>query len=74
MFFWYTTTGWMMWNYLVGGLLVGATVVLYDGHPGHPDADRLWRLVARERVTYAGVGAPYLLACRKDGAPPGRRA
>jgi acetoacetyl-CoA synthetase len=69
-FLWYTTTGWMMWNYLVGGLLVGATVVLYDGHPGYPTVDRLWEFVARERVTYAGVGAPYLLACRKDGVRP----
>jgi acetoacetyl-CoA synthetase len=69
-FLWYTTTGWMMWNYLVGGLLVGTTVVLYDGHPGYPAADRLWEVVARERVTYAGVGAPYLLACRKDGVRP----
>ena len=69
-FLWYTTTGWMMWNYLVGGLLVGATVVLYDGNPGYPTVDRLWQIVARERVTYAGVGAPYLLACRKAGARP----
>ncbi|HEY3982034.1 MAG TPA: acetoacetate--CoA ligase [Streptosporangiaceae bacterium] len=69
-FLWYTTTGWMMWNYLVGGLLVGATVVLYDGHPGYPSADRLWAYVARERVTYAGVGAPYLLACRQNGVRP----
>ena len=69
-FLWYTTTGWMMWNYLVGGLLVGTTVVLYDGHPGYPTAGRLWEFVARERVTYAGVGAPYLLACRKDGVRP----
>jgi acetoacetyl-CoA synthetase len=69
-FLWYTTTGWMMWNYLVGGLLVGATVVLYDGHPGYPSADRLWAYVAREHVTYAGVGAPYLLACRSGGVRP----
>ena len=69
-FLWYTTTGWMMWNYLVGGLLVGATVVLYDGNPGYPAIDRLWEFVARERVTYAGVGAPYLLACLKDGVRP----
>jgi acetoacetyl-CoA synthetase len=69
-FLWYTTTGWMMWNYLVGGLLVGATVVLYDGSPGYPDPGALWGLVARERVTYAGVGAPYLLACRKAGLRP----
>jgi len=69
-FFWYTTTGWMMWNYLIGGLLVGATVVLYDGSAVHPDAGALWRLVARTGVTYAGTGAPYLLACMKEGIRP----
>jgi acetoacetyl-CoA synthetase len=69
-FFWYTTTGWMMWNYLVGGLLAGITVVLYDGSAVHPATDQLWRLVAEEGVTYAGTGAPYLLACRKEGLRP----
>jgi acetoacetyl-CoA synthetase len=69
-FFWYTTTGWMMWNYLVGGLLVGSTVVLYDGSAVYPDAGALWRLVADAGVTYAGTGAPYLLACMKEGLRP----
>ncbi|HSR86008.1 MAG TPA: acetoacetate--CoA ligase [Streptosporangiaceae bacterium] len=69
-FFWYTTTGWMMWNYLVGGLLTGATVVLYDGSAGYPDTGALWRLVAEAGVTYAGTGAPYLLACMKEGLRP----
>jgi acetoacetyl-CoA synthetase len=69
-FLWYTTTGWMMWNYLVGGLLAGTTVVLYDGSPSYPATDYLWELAARERVTYAGVGAPYLLACAKAGVRP----
>jgi acetoacetyl-CoA synthetase len=69
-FFWYTTTGWMMWNYLVGGLLVGATVVLYDGSAVYPDTGALWRLVAQAGVTYAGTGAPYLLACLKEGVRP----
>jgi acetoacetyl-CoA synthetase len=69
-FFWYTTTGWMMWNYLVGGLLVGATVVLYDGSAVYPDTGALWRLVADAGVTYAGTGAPYLLACMKAGLRP----
>jgi acetoacetyl-CoA synthetase len=64
-FFWFTTTGWMMWNYLVGGLLVGATVVLYDGAPGD-----LWSLAARSGVTYLGVGAPYLQASLKQGLRP----
>ena len=69
-FFWYTTTGWMMWNYLVGGLLVGATVVLYDGSAVHPNTGALWRLVAQAGVTYAGTGAPYLMACLKEGLRP----
>jgi acetoacetyl-CoA synthetase len=69
-FLWYTTTGWMMWNYLAGGLLAGSAVVLYDGSPGYPATDYLWQLAAREQVSYLGVGAPYLLACRKDGVRP----
>ena len=69
-FFWYTTTGWMMWNYLIGGLLLGATVVLYDGSAVYPDTGALWRLVADAGVTYAGTGAPYLLACMKEGMRP----
>jgi acetoacetyl-CoA synthetase len=69
-FFWYTTTGWMMWNYLVGGLLVGAAVVLYDGSPTHPAPDAVWDLAAKAGVTYAGTGAPYLLACMKAGLRP----
>jgi acetoacetyl-CoA synthetase len=71
-FFWYTTTGWMMWNYLAGGLLVGATVLLYDGSATYPGTDALWRLAARTGVTYFGTGAPYLLACAKAGLSPGR--
>ncbi len=69
-FFWYTTTGWMMWNYLVGGLLVGATVVMYDGSAVYPDTSALWRLAADAGVTYAGTGAPYLLTCMKEGIRP----
>lgn len=70
-FLWFTTTGWMMWNFLVGGLLVGATVVLYDGSPGHPDLTTLWRLVERYRVTHFGVSAAYVTACQKAGTAPG---
>ncbi len=70
-FFWFSTTGWMMWNYLVSGLLVDATIVLYDGSPAHPDLSALWRLAAEERVTYFGTSAPYLMACRKEGLRPG---
>ena len=70
-FFWFTTTGWMMWNFLVGGLLVGATVVVFDGNPGYPDLGALWRLAQRYRVTYFGTSAPFITACRKAGLTPG---
>jgi acetoacetyl-CoA synthetase len=66
-FFWFSTTGWMMWNLLVSGLCVGATVVLFDGDPGWPDRGTLWRLAAETGVTVFGVSAPFLLACRSDG-------
>jgi acetoacetyl-CoA synthetase len=69
-FFWYTTTGWMMWNYLVSGLAVDATIVLYDGAPAQPDASVLWRLAAEEGVSYFGTSAPFLMACRKAGLAP----
>jgi acetoacetyl-CoA synthetase len=70
-FFWFTTTGWMMWNLLVSGLMVGSTVVMYDGSPGYPDLGTLWRLAARHGVSYFGVSAPYLHACLKAGLHPG---
>jgi acetoacetyl-CoA synthetase len=70
-FFWFSTTGWMMWNYLVSGLAVDATIVLYDGSPAHPDLAALWRMADEERVTYFGTSAPFLMACRKDGLRPG---
>ncbi|HEX5402714.1 MAG TPA: acetoacetate--CoA ligase [Pseudonocardiaceae bacterium] len=69
-FFWFTTTGWMMWNFLVSGLLVGATVVLFDGSPGYPDLAALWDLASRERITYFGTSAPYIQSCLKDGQRP----
>jgi acetoacetyl-CoA synthetase len=70
-FTWYTTTGWMMWNYLAGGLLTGTTIVLYDGSATYPGPDRLWRLAAEHGITYLGLGAPYLLASMKAGLHPG---
>ena len=70
-FCWYTTTGWMMWNYLVSGLLVGATVVTFDGNPAWPNLSALWRLAAETRTTYLGTSPPYLMACRKAGLSPG---
>jgi acetoacetyl-CoA synthetase len=71
-FFWFTTTGWMMWNYLVSGLLVGACLVLFDGDPGSPDLLEIWRLAERERVTWLGTSAPFVMACRKAGIFPGK--
>ena len=71
-FLWFTTTGWMMWNFLVGGLLVGATVMLYDGNPGYPDLTTLWRIAARYQVTVFGVSEAFVTACRKAGVVPGR--
>ena len=73
-FFWFSTTGWMMWNYLVSGLAVDASIVLYDGSPAHPDLGALWQLAADEGVTYFGASAPYLMACRKEGLRPGELA
>jgi acetoacetyl-CoA synthetase len=73
-FFWFTTTGWMMWNYLVSGLLVGATPVLFDGDPGHPDLGALWRMAGDDGVTFFGTSPPFLLACRKAGIVPAELA
>ncbi len=70
-FFWYTTTGWMMWNFLVGGLLAGAAIVLYDGRP---DPDRLWQLAAEAGVTSFGTSAGFIAACMKAGTEPAKPA
>jgi acetoacetyl-CoA synthetase len=69
--FWFTTTGWMMWNFLVSGLLTRAAIVLYDGNPGHPDMRVLWDLAARAGVTMFGTSASYIAACMKAGVEPG---
>ncbi|MHD0307174.1 acetoacetate--CoA ligase [Rhodococcus erythropolis] len=69
-FFWFTTTGWMMWNYLVGGLLVGATIVCYDGSPTYLDTDRLWAMAAEYRIKLFGVSAPFLHAAMRAGESP----
>ncbi len=70
-FFWFTTTGWMMWNYLVSGPAVGSAIVLFDGDPTYPDLGCLWRMAAETGTTYFGTAAPFLLACRKAGVRPG---
>jgi acetoacetyl-CoA synthetase len=72
-FFWYTTAGWMMWNFLIAGLALGSTIVLYDGCPKFPDLSVLWRFVSEERIDYFGTSAPFLMACRKEGLRPGAR-
>ncbi|OEU96444.1 acetoacetate--CoA ligase [Streptomyces oceani] len=69
-FFWYTSTGWMMWNLLVSGLLTGCTVVLYDGSPGYPETGAQWRVVERTGTTLYGTSAAYVMACRKAGVRP----
>ncbi|CAN5617519.1 acetoacetate--CoA ligase [soil metagenome] len=70
-FFWFTTSGWMMWNFLISGLLLpGVAIVLYDGSPKHPNFGILWELVERFRVTYFGTSAPYLVACMKENLKP----
>ncbi|MGH8874173.1 MAG: acetoacetate--CoA ligase [Acidimicrobiia bacterium] len=71
-FFWFTTTGWMMWNYLASSLLLGATAVTFDGDPGHPDPATLWRMAEELGVTYLGVSAGFIMGCRRAGLRPGR--
>ncbi|GAB3210113.1 acetoacetate--CoA ligase [Marinactinospora thermotolerans] len=70
--FWFTTTGWMMWNFLVSVLLTDASIVLYDGNPGHPDLGALWDLAERARVTVFGTSAGYLASCMKADVHPAR--
>ncbi len=70
--FYYTTCGWMMWNWLVSGLALGATLVLFDGSPFHPDAERLIDLIDSESISIFGTSAKYLAALEKAGAKPGR--
>jgi acetoacetyl-CoA synthetase len=69
--FWFTTTGWMMWNFLVGSMLVGGIPVLYDGSPAYPDLEALWDLAERAPVTLFGTSAAFLAACMKAGLRPG---
>ena len=69
--FWFTTTGWMMWNFLAGVLLTDAEIVLYDGSPGHPDLNVLWDLAERTQTTTFGTSAAFLSSCMKEGIEPG---
>ncbi|MFI5426620.1 AMP-binding protein [Aeromicrobium sp. UC242_57] len=69
-FFWQSTTGWMVWNYAVSALVLGATMVCSDGNPSHPDSSALWRLVADQQITYFGTSAGHLHASAEDELGP----
>ena len=71
---WYSTTGWIMWNCQVGGLLVGSTVCIYDGNPGYPDLGRLWRFAGDAGVTLFGAGAAFYESCMKGSVEPKKEA
>ncbi|HUZ76302.1 MAG TPA: acetoacetate--CoA ligase [Chloroflexota bacterium] len=71
--FWYSSTGWMMWNFIVSGLLLGTTTVLYDGNPGYPDMEVLWRFAEQARVKLFGTSAAYVTSCLKAGLNPSQR-
>ena len=71
-FFWFSSTGWMMWNYTVGSLLSGCTAILYNGSPAYPDMNVLWRLAEETQMTYFGTAAAYIGACLKADIHPGR--
>jgi acetoacetyl-CoA synthetase len=68
--FWFSTTGWMMWNFLIGALLTDAAIVCYDGSPGYPDMDTLWRLADKTGITIFGTSASYIAACMQAGTKP----
>jgi acetoacetyl-CoA synthetase len=70
--FWFTTTGWMMWNFIVSGLLTEAAIVLYDGNPGFPDMGVLWDLAEEAGITTFGTSAAYISACMKAGVEPSK--
>lgn len=69
-YFWYSATGWMMWNFLVGNLQLGATVVLYDGSPGYPNLDAMWQLLEDFKVTFFGTSAAFITSCMNAEVAP----
>ncbi|GCE27428.1 acetoacetyl-CoA synthetase [Dictyobacter alpinus] len=71
-FFWFTTTGWMMWNLLVGGLLAQAVVLIYDGSPGYPNMETLWKFAQESQMSFFGTSAGYITSCMKAGVEPGQ--
>jgi acetoacetyl-CoA synthetase len=68
--FWFSTTGWMMWNFLVGVLLTDAAIVLFDGNPGYPSLDALWDLAAESQMTTFGTSAAFIASCMKGDVEP----
>jgi acetoacetyl-CoA synthetase len=71
--FYITTCSWMMWNWLLSSLGVGATVVLYDGNPNYPDAEAMWKLAQDENITIFGLSASYINYLRSEGIQPGKK-
>ncbi|MDQ6643996.1 MAG: acetoacetate--CoA ligase [Chloroflexota bacterium] len=71
-FFWFTTTGWMMWNLLIGGLLAGTMILLYDGSPGYPAIGTLWQFAEDSGMTFFGASAAYIASCMKAEIEPGK--
>lgn len=71
-FFWFTTTGWMMWNYTNAALLVGASIVLYEGNPAYPTINVLWSMAEKCGLNHFGTSAPYIITCMKKELNPGR--
>lgn len=71
-FFWFSTTGWVMWNILMGGLLTGATSLLYDGSPAYPNMDVLWEFAEKSGMTIFGTSAAFIMACMNAGMEPGK--
>jgi len=72
-FFWFSTTGWMMWNFVQASLLAGATMVLYDGSPAYPDLNALWQLAEQAPIHHFGTSAPFLVSCMKQQLEPGNQ-
>ena len=70
---WFSSTSWIMWNFWVGGLAFGMTLLHYDGNPGHPDLDTLWRFAAEERASFYGTSPAFIAQCMKTGLEPGKR-
>ncbi len=71
-FFWFATTGWMMWNFTLAALMAKATIVLYDGSPGFPNLNVLWDLAEKAQITHFGTSAPFLVSCMKASIEPGK--